>query len=107
MISRKPLNLNDPDDVAKIHQILFDSIDKDGEIQPGTSSHDIEEEERDADASEEIENGRKTEIQKSNIHVMKTKRGFIHLLPEAGGKGYKIIFLGKNFFQLSEKNYEK
>lgn len=60
MASKKILNLNDPDDILRIHKILFEESDDDGS--PGTSSntvrepdYDLDNEDNDIDASENIE----------------------------------------------------
>ncbi len=89
MASRKFFNLNDPDDLVRIHQILFDNIDEDGEIQPGASSYDLEEDECDTDASEDIkerEKDKETEQSSTDVSSDEEEEGDFYICHRKQGK---------------------
>lgn len=86
---KRVFDLNNADDLAIVHRLLLEGTDEGDEVRPGFLSYDLEEEDCDTDASEEIEDREEdseteqssTDVsseednEESNLYVCHRKKG--------------------------------
>lgn len=73
---KRVFDLNNADDLAIVHRLLLEGTDEGDEARPGFSSYDLEEEDCDTDASEDIEErAEDSETEQSSTDVSSEEEG--------------------------------